>query len=154
MIFGVQAPKIVSGSTTVNLDYAVLDPKFCVADVVEHTSPLNGDKTFILKGDYAEFKLEVDISKHEDKNTFFSQLKNLENQLVVFYPHKDEQAIKDLAGNDVLFFLTVEPFYFNNEVDQDMILLTFHSVGFIDYRGIWNIQGYGYQFAYNFGFGV
>lgn len=154
MIFGLEQAKIKLKNEEIILEYSNLEPEFLKPILLEYPSPLNSYRNFVYLGDYAEFKIELDLTKYDNKNTFFSKLKNFENQLVIFYPHKDQQAIKDLAGNDVLFFLTIKPYYFNNDVEQDMILMTFSSVGFVDYRGIWNIQGYGYQFAYNFGYGV
>lgn len=155
MIFGLEQAKIIiDENEEIILEHSNLEPEFLKPILLEYPSPLNGHRNFIYLGDYAGFKVELDLTKYDNKDLFFSKLKNLENELVVFHPHKDGDAIKDIAGNDVLFFLTVEPYYLNNEVEQDMILLTFHSVGFVDYRGIWNIQGYGYQFAYNFGYGV
>ncbi|MEW6506406.1 MAG: hypothetical protein AB1432_01540 [Bacteroidota bacterium] len=136
MIFGVQAPKIVSGSTTVNLDYAVLDPKFCVADVVEHTSPLNGDKTFILKGDYAEFKLEIYLFQYGNtsaRKAKFLEIYGLRKELVDFYPHRDGGAIKDEDGNIVKFAIVdCFPYYFQNEATHDALLIYLKSTKYID----------------------
>lgn len=136
MIFGVQAPKIISESTIVNLDYAVLDPKFCLADVVEHTSPLNGYKTFILKGDYAEFKLEIYLFKYGNasaQKAKFLEIYSLRKELVDFYPHRDGGAIKDENG-DIVKFAIVDctPYYFQNEVTHDMLLLYLKSTKYID----------------------
>lgn len=136
MIFGIQAPKIISGSTTVNLDYAVLDPKFCMADIIENTSPLNGDKTFILKGDYAEFKLEIYLFKYGNasaQKAKFSEIYSLRKELVDFYPHRDGGAIKDESGNVVKFAIVdCTPYYFQDEVTHDALLLSLKSTRYID----------------------
>ncbi len=136
MIFGVQAPKIVNGVTTVLLDYAVMDPKFCVGDVIENVSPLNGDKTFIMKGDYAEFKLEVYLWEYGDavarKNKFL-EIYAQRNQLVDFYPHREGGPIKDSLNNVVKFaIIDMAPFYFENEQSHDAIMLYLKSQKYID----------------------
>lgn len=155
MIFGLDAPKIKISEEIIVLESSNLEPEFMKPIFIEHTSPLNGDKTFIYLGDYASFKVQINAFDTEDPAILFGQLKNIEGGLVVFYPHKDEQAIKDKFGNDVLFFVsTVEPYYFNNDTRYDIIQIELLSVGFVDYKGHWNILGYGYQFAYNFGYGV
>lgn len=136
MIFGVEAPKLVNGSTTVLLDYAVMDPKFCVGDVIENVSPFNGDKTFILKGDYAEFKLEIylfecgDVTARKNK---FSEIYAQRKELVDFYPHRDGGAIKNEAGSVVKFAIVdCVPFYYANEQSQDAIMLYLKSTKYID----------------------
>lgn len=155
MIFGVQQPQIKVGGNTIVLDYADLQPDFMTPLIVEYVSPLNGDRNFIYVGDHAQFRVQIKLFETSDPDGLLSQLKGLEKQLAVFYPHKEAQPIKDKFGNDALFFIgSVKPFYLENENHFDMIELTFSSVGFIDYTGTYNILGFGYQFGYNFGFGV
>lgn len=155
MIFGLHQPQIKIGGNTIILDYADLQPDFMTPLFLEYTSPLNGDKNFIYVGDYAGFRVQINLFETIDAETLMTQLKGLEKQLVVFYPHKDGSAIKDRFGNDILFFVnTVKPFYLNNENQFDMIELTFSSIGFVDYSDNYNILGFGYQFGYNFGYGV
>lgn len=136
MIFGVEAPKLVNGATTVLLDNCVLDPKFCVGDVIENTSPLNGDKTFIMKGDYAEFKLEIylfQIPILANRIAKFNEIYAQRKELVDFYPHRDGSAIKNEAGNVVKFAITdMVPFYFENEATHDAIMLYLKSTKYID----------------------
>lgn len=136
MIFGLEAPKIVNGGTTVLLDYAVMDPKFCVGDIIEHTSPLNGDKTFILKGEYAEFQLEIYLFKYghtSARKSKFLEIYNQRKNLVDFYPHRDGGAIKN-EDNEIVKFaiLDCSPFYFQNERTHDMMLLHLKSTKYTD----------------------
>ncbi|MBS3945345.1 MAG: hypothetical protein KGZ42_07600 [Melioribacter sp.] len=155
MIFGLEQPQIKIGEEILLLNNSNLEPEFMKPIYIEYTSPLNGEKTFIYLGDYASFKIQVNAFDIDDSEFLFQQLKKIEGELVVFYPHKDEQAIKDKFGNDVLFYISaVEPYYLNNDSQFDIIQIELLSVGFVDYSGIYNIHGYGYQFAHNFGYGV
>lgn len=152
MIFGLEQPQIKVGIETIVLNNVQLQPDFLIPIVLENTSPLNGEKTFIYKGDYARFRIQINL--FESATPTFEQLKGYEKQFAIFYPHKDGDAVKDRFGNDILFFIShVTPFYLENEVDFDMVELTFNSIGFVDYKGVWNILGYGYQFGTNFGLG-
>lgn len=136
MILGVEAPKIVNGATTVLLDHAVMDPKFCVGDVIENVSPLNGDKTFIMKGDYAEFKLDIYLFEYGDtaaRKAKFLEIYGQRKELVDFYPHRDGGPIKNEAGAVVKFaIVNMTPFYFENEQSHDAIMLTLKSTKYID----------------------
>lgn len=136
MIFGVQGPKIVNGGTTVLLDHSVMDPKFCVGDVIENVSPLNGDKTFIMKGDYAEFKIEVYLFEYgstANRVSKFLEIYGQRKNLVDFYPHRDGSPIKNDAGSVVKFAIVdCVPFYYNNECSHDAIMLYLKSTKYID----------------------
>ncbi|MBS3945344.1 MAG: hypothetical protein KGZ42_07595 [Melioribacter sp.] len=136
MIFGVEAPKIVNGQTTVLLDYAVMDPKFCIGDIIENTSPMNGEKTFIMKGDYAEFKLDIYLFKYgntSSRKSKFLEIYNQRKNLVDFYPHRDGGPIKN-EDNEIVKFAIVDcyPFYFQNEVTHDAVMLHLKSKKYID----------------------
>jgi hypothetical protein len=136
MIFGVQAPKIINGNTTLLLDHTVMDPKFCIGDVIENISPLNGDKTFIMKGDYAEFKLEVYLFEYgsvANRTAKFNEIYIQRKELVDFYPHRDGSAIKNASGSVVKFAIVdMVPFYFENEQTHDAIMLYLKSTKYID----------------------
>ncbi|MDQ7818823.1 MAG: hypothetical protein RDU14_17480 [Melioribacteraceae bacterium] len=151
MIMGLQNPKIKIGVNEIELNDAIMHPDFISPIIFENTSPINGERKFIYLGDHSSFRLEIDMMDYATPGDLF----NLGGQLGVFYPHKDNDAIKDLFGNDVLFMvMPVQLFYKNNDIRFDTCFLTLLSVGFVDYKGHWNILGYGYQFAYNFGYGV
>ncbi|MEW6039927.1 MAG: hypothetical protein AB1633_00200 [Elusimicrobiota bacterium] len=155
MIWGLEQPQIKNGIDTITLDYAELRPDFMMPIILEYRSPFNGEMNFIYLGDYAHFRVQINLFEITNRSGFFNQLKSLEKQIVVFYPHKDGEAIKDRFGNDVIFFVsTVKPFYLENENEFDIMEITFNSVGYVDYTGIYNILGFGYQFAYNFGYGI
>lgn len=155
MIFGLEQPQIKIGEEIIVLNFSNMQPDFMTPLFFEYVSPFNGDKNFIYLGDYAQFRIQINLFETASHDALFAQLKGLEEQLVIFYPHKDGAAIKDKFGNDILFFVNaVTPFYLNNENEFDMIELTFSSVGFVDYTGVYNILGFGYQFSYNYGFGV
>ncbi len=153
MIFGSQEPKFIVGITEIILNHAEMQPDFLKPILLEYASPLDGVRNFIYLGDYAQFRIQVNL--FEAIGVTFSQLKVLEKNLCVFFPHKDGDAIKDKFGNNALFLISdVKPFYLNNENKFDMVEITFRCIGFIDYTGIYNILGFGYQFGYNFGYGV
>ena len=67
MIFGNSNSKFVSGATTVDLPYSVLDPDWIMPDVLEHQSIISGKKNFINKGYYSEFKVQVNLFKYSDR---------------------------------------------------------------------------------------
>lgn len=155
MILGLQKPQIVVGGSTTEFEFAEMQPDFLTPLVVEYVSPLNGDRNFIYVGDYARFRIQINLFQFSDPAAKLDQLKALEKQLCVFYPHQDGQSIKDKFGNSALFFISkVNPFYLDNEDDFDMVEMTFDSVGFVDYTGAYNVLGFGYQFGYSFGYGV
>lgn len=155
MIFGLEAPQIKIGNEIIVLEKSNLQPDFLTPVVIEYVSPLNGDKNFIVLGDYAGFRIQINSFETISATTLFLLLKAKEKNLCVFFPHKDGQPIKDKAGNDCLFFISsVKPYYLENDVEFDMVEITFNSVGFVDLSGTYSVLGFGYQFAYNFGYGV
>lgn len=151
MILGLENPKMKIGVNEIELTNAKMHPDFISPVQLENISPINGERKYIYIGDHASFRLEIDLTNYASPVDLF----NCRGQVAIFYPHKDQEAIKDKFGNDVLFMiLPLEFFYRENDIRYDACIVTLLSIGFVDYKGSWNILGYGYQFAYNFGYGV
>jgi hypothetical protein len=137
MIFGVQAPKFVYSSTTYNLDYVNVNPTFIDGDFIEHVSVITGKRFYILKGNYAEFTITMNLWKYTSptpKAKFQELLGFYQNQYgVEFFPHRDAPSIKNSSNAVVLFRITnLEPFYLETAQYRDVLNITFKSTGFID----------------------
>lgn len=148
MIFGIGSPKFTGtgtpDSSTVTLDYAVLDPNWNDPRVIEHQSVITGKKTWTTLGDYASFRVTVNLYKYTTSptpSTKFSTLMTYLHQLVYFYPHKDGvadgdglgKAIQNSTPANVKFFVSkITPYYLSNTVQKDLIDIEFIAENYVD----------------------
>jgi len=151
MIFGNSNSKFVSGATTVDLPYSVLDPDWIMPDVLEHQSIISGKKNFINKGYYSEFKVQINLWKYANPNTSFDELESYKFSQVTFYPHKDSDPIKDIFGNESQFLISdIEPYYLTSTTQKDIALITFTADR---YSSLITVAHLGYGFGYGLGYG-
>lgn len=145
MIFGIGSPKFVGTGTpdsnTVTLNYAVLDPNWNDPRVIEHQSVITGKKTWATLGDYASFRVTVNLYKEANPSTVFNTLITYLHQLVYFYPHKDGsvdgdgngKVIKNSSSASVKFFISkITPYYLSNIVLKDIVDIEFISEDYVD----------------------
>ncbi len=151
MIFGTSYSKFVSGITTVELPYSVLDPSYMLPDVLVHQSVISGKKNFISKGDYSEFKVQINLWKYANPNATFNQLEGYKFSQVTFYPHKDGDPIKDIYGNEVQFLISdISEYYLTNTTQKDIALITFLSDRYSRLTSASSL-GYGYGYGLDYG---
>ncbi len=148
MIFGIGSAKFVGTGTpdsnTVVLDYCILDPKWNDPRVIQHQSVISGKKNWITLGDYASFKVTVQLYRYTSPtpNAKFTTLMTYLHQLVYFYPHKDGVTAGDGLGKpiqnssavNVKFFINaITPYYLNNiDAKQDLVDIEFIAENYVD----------------------
>jgi len=147
-IFGIGAPKFTGTGTpdsnTVTLDYAILDPDWNDPRLIEHQSVVSGKKNWITLGDYASFKVTVQLFRYTSPtpNVKFNTLMTYLHQLVYFYPHKDGTTAGDGLGKpiqnsssaNVKFFISkISAYYLDNrDALQDLLDIEFISENYVD----------------------
>jgi len=145
-IFGIGTPKFtgtgIPDINTVTLDHTILDPDWNDPRIIEHPSVVSGKKTWITLGDYASFRVTVQLFKYTSPAAKFNTIITYLHQLVYFYPHKDGitagdglgKMIKNSANVGVKFFIIkISPYYLNNvDASQDLLDIEFISEDYID----------------------
>lgn len=136
MILGNEAPKMVNGATTILLDYANLETMFSQGDVIENVSPIDGTRTYIIKGDYSEFKVPINLFQYgnaTNRKTKFLEIYNQRKNLVDFYPHRDGYPIKNEAGNIVKFAIVdINLDYEDDDINLEVLSIHVKSTGYTD----------------------
>ncbi|MDQ7818824.1 MAG: hypothetical protein RDU14_17485 [Melioribacteraceae bacterium] len=136
MILGNEAPKMVNGATTILLDYANLDTMFSQGDVIENVSPIDGTRTYIIKGDYSEFKVPINLFQYgnaTNRKNKFLEVYNQRKNLVDFYPHRDGYPIKNEAGNIVKFAIVdINLDYEDDDINLEVLSIHVKSTGYTD----------------------
>lgn len=154
MIFGLQNSKLVYQTTEYEFPKANMVPSYYEPDSIEKSSPFTGKKTFLQPGEYSSFTLIISNFKNSNPQSSFVTYLSLRSKLVEFYPHKEGQAVRDKQGNNSLFIIkSVRPFYKEND-KYGFVEMTLASIGYTTLEGVYNILGFGYEFGFNFGFGV
>lgn len=136
MIFGLGSPKFVYNATDYLLDYCTMDPSYISPDVVEHNSIISGHKEFVPKGDYAEFKLYINLFKYSNPRAKFEELYACNHKDVIFFPHREGIAIKKAGTSgvtDCLFFISeMLPHYLENLWKYDLLEITLKAKDYVD----------------------
>jgi len=150
MIWGASYSKFVSGVTTVELPNSILHPDFIKPDIIEHQSIISGKKNWINKGDYSEFKVQVNLFKYTDPNTTFNLVESYKFAQVTFYPHKDGQPMKDIFGSEIQFMIIkINAYSLRSKLLKDIIIITFRSDRFTQLvPGVYGGYGTGYGLDY------
>jgi hypothetical protein len=152
-ILGVNTAKFKSGATTVQLERSEIDPTFIDPDVIEHKSILNGHVEFKARK-YAEFILIHHLCNYVDPAIKYNEVASYLFTAVEFYPHSEGAPIKNKFGGTVPFFIVqVKPFYLEDDDNYDALIIKFKSTSPITYNQI-VAQGYGYNYAKNYGIGL
>lgn len=128
MIFGTQHSKFVSGVNEVELTNSRIKPDWNVPSQIMHKSIITGYRSFVNVIDYSFFPVTVFLYQEIDPNAKLQEIKTYRNSLVSFYPYSDGEAVKDSNGEEVQFFITISPFYLNNENIFDGCLIKFVSI--------------------------
>ena len=147
-IWGINCPKFTGDgdpdSNTVTLDYAILDPTWNDPRLIEQQSVVTGKKTWITLGDYASFKVTVQLFRYTSPtpSAKFTTLMTYLHKLVYFYPHKDGstagdglgKAIQNSTPANVKFFISaITPYYMNNANDlKDIVDIEFVAENYVD----------------------
>lgn len=135
-IFGKGRPvvELIINGSVIELPFTSLYPTFVDKRIIENESPLDGTRTWITLFNQAEFSLTVHLHGSDDSESYFNNLRVLEDAEVYFKPHKFTSYgsladyIKDKDGLNVAFRCTqFEPFYLNNVHHFDCLNLTFKS---------------------------
>ncbi len=133
MIFGTAAPKFISGSTTVLLDYARIITDKPVYNSIEQPSVLTGFVNHIHKGYWWLYTVRIHLFKESEAITKANELLSYIGQDVYLYKHREANAFQDSSGNDVLFRVQeVVPSWLNTPDYKDIIDITFKSQNYID----------------------
>jgi hypothetical protein len=132
-IFGTSSPKITSGATTINLDYAIVtknepdDQSFVLPDTYA------GSDGHVARGYHWDFEVTINIFKEADPAAMYVSLIALLGTKVHVFPHRDHSALSDALGNPVEFlFSELAPQYVTETFDYDALALKFKSLGFVD----------------------
>lgn len=97
------------------------DPVFNVIETSLETSEFNGKRDCVLFAQYDKYNFDIrDITADEYKDVF----KPILNQEVTFYPDIDE------AENFQMNVIKAKPYYLNNTVWKDAILLELKPVNY------------------------
>lgn len=133
MIFGTNAPKFVTGSTTVNLDYVTVDTNLADVQEIEHTSVITGVRNYVVLGDYAEIKINMNLYKYDSPSIKFQEIYQYTHDNVYFYLHNDGNAFQDSGSNNVEFHITkIEPYYIDNVNYNEGLKIELKSRKYID----------------------
>lgn len=154
MIFGVLNSKFTSGSNEVDLQNSTLNPSFLVQDVLETKGILTGDVYYNTLGDYAEFSVNTNLFKYDNPSEKLIEILAYRNSEVSFYPHKDNDAIKDINGDEVKFkIIEVTPFYLTQIDIYEVVRTTFKSTIPVSLFAVTS-SGYGTLYGQNYGIGL
>lgn len=137
MIFGISAPKFVYDPTgtpaTVELDYVVVLNDKPEIDLVQHKSIIDGHREFTHRGKHWFYQIRVHLFKYVDPRSKYEEILQYQGSDVILYRHRDGDAIKDGAGNDVVFVITgVEEAYLNTPDYKDVLIVRFESKDYVD----------------------
>ena len=128
MIFGNEKPKFVCEGVTYLLDHATLNPTWQDRRSQEQVSVLTGHREWYEFGDHAEFTVTIFLFKYSDPNAKFSALYPCRNKDVIFYPHRDEDCLRNATNEPILFHITaMEPSYLRNLTNYDILTITLKS---------------------------
>jgi hypothetical protein len=132
-IFGTSAPKIVSGATTIELDYAVVQKSEPDERSFVIQNEVTGADTHADRGYHWNIEILINLYKYTDPSGTYNQLVALLGTSVNVYPHRDHAALSDSGGNDVDFLFTeIVPSYVDGVFGNDALLLKFTSLEFVD----------------------
>ncbi len=131
-IFGTASPKIVSGATTIELDYAVIlksepDEKSFVQE-----NKLTGIDAHVDRGYHWNFEMRDHIYKYADPMAKYLALVALLGTEVNVYPHRDKTALSNAAGVVPFLFEEIIPEYIETVTYRDALVLKFTSLAFVD----------------------
>lgn len=134
MIHGVNEPKFLVGTTTVNLDNTVLDSSWGITDEIEQKSILNGEKTWVTLGDYAEFTVNVNLFKYADPVAKFQELYAYNHKDVdQFFPHRDGVAVQKATGGNCKFHIAqIKLSYLGNNEKLDTLSIHFVANSYVN----------------------
>lgn len=104
-MWGVGSPSFMgTGTPDYNMNtlaYATLDPEWNDPRVIEHQSVITGKKTWTTLGDYASFRVSLNLYKYTTSPTpseKFATLMTYLHKLVIFLPHAHGVTIGDYKG--------------------------------------------------------
>jgi len=133
-LFGIQAPKYIVGSTTVNLDHWITLDDGPEDDIIMHESIINRHREWVVKGQHWIFSGNLLLFKYADPQTKYDELKPDEYTLVdQLFRRRDGIAIKDAADAVVKFRVeSIHETYIKDHPDYpDILRITFKSQDYI-----------------------
>ena len=151
MIFGTQNAKFISGVTTVDIPFSIIDPDFIVPQYIVNQSAISGKRNFLKTGYYSEFVVQVNLFKYDDPGVSYNDFETYRGQSVTFHPHKDGDPIQDIFGQDVQFLISdIEGFYLDNTYEKDLMNIHFKADR---YSSLISVASLGYGFGYGIDYG-
>lgn len=133
---GILGPKIIvdpTGTPTeVYLDFVKYINDKSVPDIVTHKSVMTGHTEYAVKGRHWEFDIEMNFYKYSDQKSMYNTLYPYWGTDVYLYRHRDGEAMKDAAGNNVLFtFTEITESYMQTPDFKDLLTLCFRSKDYV-----------------------
>ena len=107
-------------------------------------------------GDNTKIKITLYLLKYADPMAKYTELKDLQGKLVIFYPHADGQPLQNYVGTSMEMYVSkVELYYLTQDAFYDAVDIFLISSGYTSMttipQGDW---GYGYTYGSYYGSGL
>lgn len=114
-IYGIHTARIEKDSTTIQLDHCIIEPNFFTNRTITHESCIGstGLRTYSKKNYYLDFVITDQLFKYSDPKGHYTDLMNVENNVIVFYIRDDSTFLRTCFLTDINVYGLFKPYSYD-----------------------------------------